>query len=144
MTFAGILLAVFLHGPFLATCTTACFTSFGYALYTFLNKRWLVDAVYNEWIARPLLWAGYNCTFKAVDKGALEHIGPTGIILYTRRLVPQLRTMQSGKLYHYAFTIVVGLTLVVLCVTTGVLSPMSPLYDPRWLFLFLVCGLQVL
>lgn len=144
VTLAGILLAILLHGPFLAVCTTACFNAIGYAMYTFLNKRWLVDSVYNEWIGRPLLWVGYNCTFKAVDKGALEHVGPTGVILRTRSLLPQLRAMQSGKLYHYAFTIVVGLTLVVLCVTTGIFAPMNSFYDPRWLFLFLVCGLSVL
>ena len=144
ITGAGVLVALLLHGPLLSFCTTLCQTVFGRSLYIFANKRWLVDVVYNEWIGRPLLAFGYKVSFKAIDKGTLEHIGPTGVIEYISSLIPHLRAMQSGKLYHYAFAIVVGATFFFACVIASFTYQIAVLYDPRWIFLFMICGLRSL
>lgn len=79
-------------------------------LYTFLNKRWLFDQVYNDWIAGPSLGFGYHISFKALDKGGLELLGPTGIANRFQDFSTQITKIQSGLIYHYAFMMLIGLT----------------------------------
>lgn len=151
VTIFGAFMAIFLHTIGLQLCTEFC-QKIGLvrSTFIFLSKRWLVDVVYNEWIGRPLLAVGYHHTFKAIDKGALEHAGPTGIIAQITDLLPKLRALQSGKLYHYAFAFVVGVVFLLVCVTGGLLLPESfadngllkTYMDSRWMILFLICCLQ--
>jgi NADH-ubiquinone oxidoreductase chain 5 len=41
----------------------------GQSIYSFLNKRWFFDKVYNDFIVKPSLWFGYKVSFKTLDKG---------------------------------------------------------------------------
>ena len=51
----------------------------GRGLYTFLNRKWFFDKVYNEFISQEVLSIGYNTTYKLVDRGLFEFLGPLGI-----------------------------------------------------------------
>jgi len=85
----------------------------GRSLYIFLNKRWLFDKVYNDFLAYPSLRFGYNISFKSLDKGVIEIIGPTGIMTTFQAILRRVRSFQSGFIYHYALMMLVGLTLFV-------------------------------
>jgi NADH:ubiquinone oxidoreductase subunit 5 (subunit L)/multisubunit Na+/H+ antiporter MnhA subunit len=86
-------------------------TSFiGRQLYTFFNKRWLFDKVYNVFVGYPTLNFGYQVSFRSLDKGFFEWVGPSGIIQTMPRIAQKLSVLQSGYLYHYAFVTVLGLT----------------------------------
>ena len=87
-------------------------TSLVRTLYIFLNRRWLFDKVYNDWIGKPGLSFGYNVSFKSIDKGVLEILGPFGITAGVQKLVAQTREVQSGLIYHYAFVMLLGLTFL--------------------------------
>ena len=48
-------------------------------LYVFLNRKWFFDKVYNEYIAQSALHHGYHTTYKRMDRGLIERLGPEGI-----------------------------------------------------------------
>jgi len=83
-------------------------------IYRFLNRKWYFDRVYNEWLAQGALHHGYHTTFLSIDRGIIELWGPYGIAntLYSRGL--NATRIQTGSLYHYAFTMLVGVTALVL------------------------------
>ena len=66
----------------------------------------------NTFINRPLLRQAYNGPFKLIDKGLLEHIGPTGFGALVRRIGAALAGAQTGRAYDYA-----GMFLAMLYVT---------------------------
>lgn len=51
----------------------------GRKLYTFLNRKWFFDKVYNEFVNSSALHHAYYTTYKVTDRGFLEFIGPFGI-----------------------------------------------------------------
>nr|YP_010437980.1 NADH dehydrogenase subunit 5 [Geum urbanum]UTB64313.1 NADH dehydrogenase subunit 5 [Geum urbanum] len=82
-------------------------------LYSFFNKRWFFDQVLNDFLVRSFLRFGYEVSFEALDKGAIEILGPYGISYTFRRLAERISQLQSGFVYHYAFAMLLGLTLFV-------------------------------
>nr|CAD1821683.1 unnamed protein product [Ananas comosus var. bracteatus] len=58
-------------------------------LYCFFNKRWFFDQVLNDFIVRSFLHFGYSVSFEALDKGAIEILGPYGISYTFRRLTSE-------------------------------------------------------
>ena len=88
-------------------------TPLGVAFYTFFNKRWLIDQAYNQWIGWNALHFGYHISFRLLDKGTLEILGPFGIARSLRVLTSKIGSLQSGFVYHYAFLMVLSLTVFV-------------------------------
>jgi NADH-ubiquinone oxidoreductase chain 5 len=48
-------------------------------VYRFLIKKWFFDIFFNKWFVLPLYYFGYNVTYRLIDKGILELIGPFGL-----------------------------------------------------------------
>ncbi|KAK7370563.1 hypothetical protein VNO78_37465 [Psophocarpus tetragonolobus] len=65
-------------------------------LYSFFNKRWFFDQVLNDFLVRSFLRFGYEVSFEALDKGAIEILGPYGISYTFRRLAERISQLQSG------------------------------------------------
>ena len=108
----------------------------GRALYYMLNKRWFFDKVYNDFFAQNSLYFAYNISFKALDKGSFEIIGPQGICLSFQRLTYNISRLQSGMIYHYAVTMLMGLTLFIAAI--GVWDFLEKIVDNRLYFIFLI------
>jgi NADH-ubiquinone oxidoreductase chain 5 len=104
--------------------------------YNMLNKRWLFDKVFNDFIVRPSLIFGYEVSFKTLDKGAIEILGPYGIAGTFRKLAMQLSQIQSGFVYHYAFMMLIGLTIFIAII--GLWDWISFWVDNRLYFIFLL------
>jgi len=81
-------------------------------LAIFLNKKWLFDKVYNEFFAPAFLRFGYRISYKTIDKGIIELFGPYGISNTFLRLTKRLGSLQTGFLYHYAFFMIIGVTVL--------------------------------
>jgi NADH-ubiquinone oxidoreductase chain 5 len=81
--------------------------------YTFFNHRWLFDRVYNESFAKAFLFFGYIISFRLVDKGALEVLGPYGFVFFFPNLSKQLLSLQSGRVYNNVLFIVYGLGFLI-------------------------------
>ena len=105
----------------------------GLRLYLLFNKRWFFDLVYNS-IALHFMKFGYAVTFKTLDKGSFEMIGPFGISRTFQQLSQQLSKLQSGFIYHYAVVQLCGCLLLM----TGVVvwDFLDLLVDGRLLLLF--------
>jgi len=82
-------------------------------LYYWLSKKWLFDKVYNDLFSLNALNFGYNVSFKKLDKGCFEIIGPHGIVSKISKLTRQSSVLQSGMVYHYAYATLIGATFFI-------------------------------
>lgn len=99
-------------------------TSFwGRQLYTFLNRKWMFDKIYNEVITQTLLDLGYHFTYKSLDRGLIESLGPFGISMTLASQVKQTRRWQSGYIYHYSLILVLSIFLIGLFSSLGLIAP---------------------
>ena len=89
-------------------------SNLGRNIYTFLNRKWFFDKIYNEFFAIPLLRAAYQTTYKTIDKGFVEITGPKASILISRTAGKYINELMSGYTYHYAFSMLLGLSCYVL------------------------------
>jgi len=87
----------------------------GKKLYTFLNKKWFFDKVYNEYLTQSLFKFSFNTSYKLIDRGIIEIFGPMGLTNLISKRALTLRQLQSGYLYHYTFIILIVCTLL-LCI----------------------------
>lgn len=88
-------------------------TSFGQIFYYMFNKRWFFDKVYNDFFVHKALQFGYHVSFKTLDKGVFEILGPFGISKTIRNLASQVSLLQSGLIYHYAVIMLIGLPVLI-------------------------------
>jgi len=88
-------------------------SSIGIALYTFFNKKYYFDIVYNSYIVHTLLSFGYNISFKLFDRGFIELFGPYGISTSILSFTSKLSKLQSGYIYHYMFLFFIALSFFI-------------------------------
>jgi NADH-ubiquinone oxidoreductase chain 5 len=77
-------------------------------LFNFLNRKWLFDRIYNEWISQKGLWFGYVISYKTLDKGVLEYFGPAGLTHLARNLAAFSSNLQTGLIFSYAFLVLLS------------------------------------
>ena len=97
-------------------------------LIQFFNKKWYFDNVYNTYIVIPALLLGNNYTFKGLDRGLIELFGPTGLVRFWLFFTPLLRTLQSGFIFNYVFSMVIATVFLLLSshfMTVAALFPFS-------------------
>ena len=88
-------------------------TSFlGRKVYTFLNKKWFFDKIYNECVSQFFFKFGYSMSYKSIDRGTFEIIGPTGLSSVALKTANSLHRAQTGSLYHYALIILTTIALL--------------------------------
>ena len=81
-------------------------------IYNFFKNKWYVDQLYERIFVRPTFYLGKGF-WKSVDKELIDNLGPNGfsrIVLLFSFLISRL---QSGFLYHYVLSIIIGLTLLI-------------------------------
>ena len=84
-------------------------SSLGLKFYTFFNRKWFFDKVYNEIIGQFFLSAAYHLTYKQVDRGLIESLGPFGLTRLVSRVALSLKVLQTGFFYHYTLAMVLSL-----------------------------------
>lgn len=77
-------------------------TKIGQKFYTFINKKWYFDKIYNYYIALNGLTVGYTISYVNQDRGWIEYFGPTGISNFMLFLFKQITKIQTGYIHHYA------------------------------------------
>jgi len=89
-------------------------------VYAFLINKWNFDQVYNSFIVKPILWAGHEITYKSLDRGLIEFVGPTGISKVVSAATAYMSTkLQSGEVYNYALTVFVSTVVLALLLGAG-------------------------
>ena len=137
-TLLGIFLAFFINQHKLIREKAYNFkiSPIGLLVYEMLNKRWFFDKVYNDIFAQKALDFGYQISFKRLDKGTFEILGPQGICFVLSKATREISQLQSGMIYHYAFVMVIGLTIFITSVTLW--DFLENIIDSRLYFLFLI------
>jgi NADH-ubiquinone oxidoreductase chain 5 len=83
-------------------------TSTGASIYAFFNQRYWIELLINKFIIRKGLSLGYLFN-KQLDRGAIELIGPHGVVKglsFSSNLIAKL---DSGIITNYALYILIGL-----------------------------------
>jgi len=108
-----------------------------YYIYSFFSKKWYFDNIYNKYVAGNLLFFGYNVSFKLLDRGIIELIGPLGIVRLLNIMSSKISKLQSGLIYHYAFIMIIGLTFCILIFMLPIYLKSGLLIIYLYLFVYL-------
>lgn len=82
-------------------------------VYKFFNKKWYFDILYNRLFVIPVLNFGNTITFKMIDRGVIEHIGPTGIVRLLKFNENFFKQHMSGFIFKSVFIMVISIILYI-------------------------------
>ncbi|AMJ60047.1 NADH-quinone oxidoreductase subunit L [Bosea sp. PAMC 26642] len=77
------------------------------ALYKFLLNKWYFDEIYDFLFVKPAMWLG-KFLWKKGDGFVIDGMGPDGISARVVDVTNRVVRLQTGYLYHYAFTMLIG------------------------------------
>ena len=77
----------------------------------FYNKCY-IDEFYEIIIIKPSKYLGRGF-WKSIDIDLIDNLGPNGISRFISSLGSKVSNLQSGYLYHYVLSVVIGLTLFI-------------------------------
>ena len=80
-------------------------------LYNFLLNKWYFDELYNFIFVEPLKKAGLFL-WKKGDVNTIDRYGPDGFSKLVKIISDKAVNFQSGYLYHYAFVMLVGFSIL--------------------------------
>ena len=135
-SFSGAILAIVLNHFYSRLLYTTSLSNVGLTLYAFLNKKWYFDKLYNEYLNKPIVSFGYFVSFRGLDKGIIEILGPYGVVSTFTPLMKKISKFQTGYIYHYAFIMLIG--IVILLTTISFWSTLQSyiFIDNRLLFIY--------
>jgi len=81
-------------------------------LYQFLLNKWYFDELYEFIFVRPAKAIGHFL-WKVFDGRIIDGFGPDGIAKVVLDLSIRAKRIQSGYIYHYAFAILIGVSLFI-------------------------------
>jgi len=81
-------------------------------VYLFLLNKWYFDEIYDFLLVRPLHRLG-RTLWKTGDGTVIDGLGPDGIASRVLEASGRISRIQTGYLYHYAFAMLIGVTLLV-------------------------------
>jgi NADH-ubiquinone oxidoreductase chain 5 len=84
----------------------------GKKVYTFLNKKWFFDKIYNEFFGQKVFKFGYSVSYKHIDRGIFEIIGPTGFAFVVLKTSYKIHKSQTNSLYHYTLIVLTSFAYI--------------------------------
>ena len=91
-------------------------------IYIFLNKKWFFDKLYNELIAQNFINFSFKVSYKNIDKGILELLGPKGISENIYKLSILFSFLQNSLMTFYAFIIIFALIFFIFIFSSNILN----------------------
>ena len=80
-------------------------------IYNFLLNKWYFDELYNFIFVEPIKRAG-TFFWKKGDINTIDRYGPDGLSRLIKIISTKAVNFQSGYLYHYAFVMLIGFSLL--------------------------------
>ena len=80
-------------------------------LYNFLLNKWYFDELYNFLFVEPLKKIGLFL-WKKGDINTIDKYGPDGLSKLIKNISDKAVNFQSGYLYHYAFVMLIGFSIL--------------------------------
>lgn len=90
--------------------------------YTFLNGKYLLDILYNNYLISGGLKLGYTIS-KLLDKGIIELIGPYGLTEGSYTASASINKLDTGVITTYALYITLGLISILFILFSPLFSP---------------------
>ncbi len=110
MMISGFLTALFVYILYPGTATAIM--NRHSLLHTFLINKWYFDEIYNFIFVRPLKFLGVFF-WRKIDQYTIDGFGPDGISKIVMLISRKAGSMQSGYIFHYAFVMLGGVTVLV-------------------------------
>ena len=82
-------------------------------LYTLFYNKWYFDEIYNYLFVKPIKIFSVFC-WNIIDKKIIDGIGPNGISSKVFSLSKISSKIHTGYVYHYSFSMFIGLALLTL------------------------------
>lgn len=111
LSFFGLFLAFFLYRFKSNILFKIKISTIGKKLYNFFNKKWFFDKIYNEYFGQFFFNFSYLTSYKIIDKGIFEIIGPKGLSDLLLKFSYNINQVQTRYIYHYAYVFLIGFTL---------------------------------
>nr|YP_010620137.1 NADH dehydrogenase subunit 5 [Melanothamnus gigas]WAX04173.1 NADH dehydrogenase subunit 5 [Melanothamnus gigas] len=108
-TLVGFMCATWLNFFSLRFCHWLIILNF---FFFIINKKWFFDFLYNRILVYPLLKFGYIISYKNLDRGFIELIGPVGLVKIIKQFLIFITKLQTGHLTHYIFFLLFLLNLI--------------------------------
>ncbi len=81
------------------------------SIYNFFLNKWYFDEIYNFIFVEPLKKFGLYF-WKKVDMNIIDKYGPDGLSRFIKIISDKAVNFQSGYLYHYAFVMLIGFSIL--------------------------------
>ena len=81
-------------------------------IVNFFYNKCYIDELYEMVIIRPSNYLGRGF-WKSIDIDLIDNLGPNGISRMVSSIGSKVSKLQSGYLYHYVLSVVIGLTLFI-------------------------------
>jgi NADH:ubiquinone oxidoreductase subunit 5 (subunit L)/multisubunit Na+/H+ antiporter MnhA subunit len=87
-----------------------------YYFQAIIIKRFYFDYLYNNWIFNPIARLSYIISYKYIDRGVLEKIGPTGLYDLSQFVSKKFQKLHTGYIFNYIFFAIASIILILLIV----------------------------
>jgi len=81
-------------------------------VHNFFKNKWYIDEIYQKTFVFVAFYLGKGF-WKSVDRDLIDNLGPNGMSKFVSSIGLIVSKMQSGYLYHYVLSIIIGLTLLI-------------------------------
>ena len=82
-------------------------------LYTFFNSAWQFNYIINNFFVNYIWKFGHLITYRIIDRGVLEIIGPRGAAQLLIRSTQRVSNLQSGTVFNYVLIMIVFTSLFI-------------------------------
>lgn len=82
-------------------------------VYTFFNRKWFFDRLYNQIVGQTTFDLGYNLAYKNIDRGILEQFGPFGVVNFVRSLSYRIKDSEKKTLFNRFSTLFFSSILII-------------------------------
>ena len=80
-------------------------------IYNFLLNKWYFDEIYDFVFVQPVKKLGLFF-WKSGDINTIDRYGPDGLSKLVKIISNKAVNFQSGYLYHYAFVMLIGFSII--------------------------------
>ena len=84
------------------------------ASYTFVYSAWQFNYIINHFLVKSVWRAGHLISYRTLDRGVLELVGPKGLSNSMIKLTQEISNLQSGLVFNYALVMLIGTAILIL------------------------------
>jgi len=136
LTIFGALSAVLLYHNYPLFLVQLTDNKIGKTIYTFLNGKYLIDVIYNNYIIRAGLQVGYTIS-KFLDRGVIELMGPYGLSSVLSKTGTNVAKLDTGIVTSYALYMVLALITLIFMLFSPILLETSLISEIRLIIIYI-------